>query len=156
MATKWWVAFRDKMIGGATGAPPKTLPSLCSRTRTLALADLVKGECGCVRRERSTLFSSTKEGRAIAEAKGKGSGKSGASQAKRGGKGRGGSKDGGTSGGDADRIRKLEANNKRLAEELRKEKAANTDAEDDGEVGDEEMDDDLTTKEDWDRVGRSS
>lgn len=67
--------------------------------------------------------------------------------------GKGGCKGGGKGGGDAEKIRKLEANNKRLEDELRKKKVAEAaDAEDDGEEGDEEMDDDLKTKEDWDRV----
>ena len=35
-------AFRDNMLGGVTGAQPKTLPGGCTRTRTPFLADQVK------------------------------------------------------------------------------------------------------------------
>ena len=139
------------------GKPPHPNSWVCSTCSTAGdpmlvwpKKDVCPGRRGCPcgkkRPKNVTLFSATKEGKAVAAAKQGNGGNKG------GGKGQGGSNGGGKGGGKSTDP-KTDAYIKRIEAENRKLKA---DKVDDTVIlddeGDEEMDDDLKSEEDWKRV----
>ena len=97
-----------------------------------------------MRPQNPTHYSQTKEGKADAAAKGKGKGKGG---------GKGGGKGNGKGGDDEEKIRRLEANQKRLEAENRNLKAAKAVVvEESGEEDEDMAADDTQDKAYWERI----
>ena len=151
-----------KLVGGV----PRANAWRCERCSTKDLPWFVRpnkdtcggkpgeGGCGCKRKTTSTLFCNTKVGRAIAEKRDQSNGKNSKAQSKGGGKGggQGGGGKGGNKGGGGDaaeKLRKSEAERKRLDARIRKLEAEKADKaeQEDVDEEDEEMDDEFKSKE---------